>query len=270
MSRLTALCLLIPVAWSAAVACASKHDRPANAQLNCEAGNCTPPPSGGGVGGKDGGTSDAPVDAPGGVVVAGSVKLITSDDFATAVPFPDPAKVEMEGATGLTVEGTYDGTAFSVSGVLSSPVVWATVTPSVATAMPTIQPAATDTGGDIELHVVQPSVIDTVYSLLTIPVTREVGAAHVVIRFLDATSGNPVTDIAVSHAGEVVAYDDGGSWSDVATGTGAAGYAVVVNVAPGAGPSKQKFVFTSGTLSGGVDLLVEPDAVTLADVLVTP
>lgn len=268
MTRWARFGLLVSAALGILSACASKRDRPANADLSCDGGDCVPTKGGGGGGGA---SSDAAVDAAGEVTVTGTVKIVTQDDFVAVDPFTGSANVEMEDPNGLAVEGKYDGTKFSVDGVSAKSPVWATVTPSTKiTALSTVQLALTNTGKDIELVVVAPVVIETIYSLLTTPVEREVGAAHVVVRFVDPKTGVPIKGVTVSHDKEAVAYDEGGSWSDVAPGTGDLGLAVVVNLAPGTKPSKQKLLYKSGTLSGGVEVLVAPDAVTLAEVGVTP
>jgi hypothetical protein len=261
--------MLFSVAAALAPACGNQNAHPANTHIDCEAGGCNNPPPKGGGGGKDGG-SDAKPDSSGSVTVSGTVKLLASDDFATASEFTQPATVEMEGPDGLTVQGDYDGSTFKVEGVADTAVVWATVTPKVkTTALTTVQIASTD-AGDIRLHVVAPAVIQSIYALLTTPADLVPGASHVVIRFVDKSTGAPVQGITVSHDSEVVAYDTGGGWSDVAAGTGPAGYAVVVNVAGGATPSTQKFTIKSGTINAAAELQIAPDAVTLADVLVTP
>ena len=194
---------------------------------------------------------------------------LTSDDFFASVPFSTPSKVRFEGATGVSVEGDYDGTKFSVNGVLAGPVVWATVTPSTAVALPTVQPTDTTTGAALELAVVPGTTIDLIYSVITATTVRDLGRSHVVLRFIDA-AGTPLTGVSVAHGSDVVAYDTAGSWSDLATGTGPLGLAVVVNVNPGGAVTEQSFQFTHGADSAGVPLQLEPDSVTIADVRVNP
>ena len=266
MARFVALAALLCLGSSA---CSPKDDRPANAHITCDSGKCIDPGPGGG-GGAEGGVeagAEASGDAPTGVSVSGSVVLLTGDDFLTAVPYAEQASVRMEGAAGLPVEGAYNGATFSLDGVAEGQGIWATVTPKAAAVLPTLQPADT-TASPLELALVPASTIDTIYSFLSVPVQREAGAAHVVLRFLNAKTGVPVTGVTVSHKGEAVAYDTGGSWSDTAPGTGVGGYAVVVNVTSAKAPNKQSFQFNAPSASAGVYLLVQPDSVTLADVLV--
>lgn len=268
-ARAVGLMLLV----SAGSACSPKNDRPETASQACDSGGCAKPGPGGGGGGTsgDGGldaASDASGDAAAGVTVTGSIVELTGDDFFNAVPFTAAATVSLEGAAGLAVEGTYNGSVFTVEGAKDGPGVWATVTPSkVGVVLPTLQPVDTS-ASPLELAVVPATTLDTIYAFLSIPVQREVGAAHVVVRFLNAKTGVPVTGVTVAHGTDVVAYDTGGSWSDTAPGTGVAGYAVVVNVSTGKTPNQQSFKFKAPTASAGVSLWVQPDSVTLADVLV--
>jgi hypothetical protein len=268
MTRFAALAAVLSLTWTA---CSPKDDHPANAPAKCDSGKCIDPGVVGG-GGKDGGGGEASVeggggDAPTGVTVSGSVVLLTGDDFYTATPFGDPASVRIEGASGLPVEGPYDGLTFSLDGVAAGQGIWATVTPKGIAALPTLQPTDT-TATPLELAVVPGTTIDAIYAFLTVPVQREPGAAHVVLRFLNSKTGVPVTGVKVTHKTDVVAYDTGGSWSDTAVGTGVGGYAVVVNVTSAKVPNKQNFQFDAPTASAGVYVLVQPDSVTLADVLV--
>jgi len=256
-----------------ALACGQDPDHPANIAVNCADGGCGGPPPKGGGGTKDGSTTDTGTeggDADVGVSQGGTIVELTGDDFVTSIPFATAATVRFEGASGLPVEGPYDGSAFAVDGVKYGVSVWATVTPSTAVALPTVQPTDTTGGQGIELAVVPGTTIDLIYSLLSIPQQREAGAAHVVLRFVDATSGAAVAGVSVSHGTNVVAYTAGGTWSDIVQVTDAFGYAVVVNVATGSGPTKQTFQFSSATDSGGLELQVEPNSVTIADVLVSP
>lgn len=266
MTRSIALAGLLSLA---AAGCSPKDDRPANANIDCDAGKCFDPGPGGG-GGAEGGVDAGPLeggDAPAGVSVSGSVVLLTGDDFLTSVPYGELATVRLDGASGIPVEGAYNGATFTVDGAAEGQGIWATVTPKASSVLPTLQPADT-TAPPLELYVVPASTIDTIYAFLSIPAQREPGAAHVVLRFLNAQTGVPVTGVTVSHKGEPVAYDTGGSWSDTAPGTGVGGYAVVANVTSAKVANKQIFQINAPSASSGIDILVQPDSVTLADVLV--
>ena len=121
---------------------------------------------------------------------------------------------------------------------------------------------------DVTLYLIPASTIDLIYGLLSFPVAREVGRAHVVLRFVDATTGDPIEGVTVSHVGETVSYDTGGSWSDVQTGTGSLGYAVLVNAPAQSNRTKQKVSFDTGTVSGSLDIAMQSDAITLADIAI--
>jgi hypothetical protein len=145
------------------------------------------------------------------------------------------------------------------------------VTPTAIGAyLPLLQPLDSEQSADLSLYIVPASTIDLIYGLLSVPVVREVGRAHVVLRFLDAQSGDPIEGVTVSHIGETVAYDTGGSWSDVQLGTGSLGYAVLVNAPAQSNLSKQKVSFDTGSVSGSVDIAMQSDVVTLADVAIAP
>jgi hypothetical protein len=267
LPRSSALALVATLLVSGCGQKAQEH--PPNANTDCDGGpGCAyiPPTTGGG--GKDGGgVTDAAGDAAGSVSVGGTIVELTSDDFFTATAFTTPSTVRFEGASGVPVETQYNGTSFSIDGVLADLGVWATVTPSTAIALPTVQPVDTTTGQSVELAVVPGATIDLIYAVLTAATTRQAGAAHVVVHFIDS-NGAGVQGVSVSHGSDIVAYDSGGSWSDLAQATGPAGFAVVVNVPTGSSAVKQSFTFTTATDSAGVELQLEPDSVTLANVLV--
>lgn len=275
MARLRSfgLALLLAAACPVlAVGCGQEERaHPANANLNCDGGACvTPPPvGGGGSSGSDGGGSDATADGPGTTSVAGTVVELTGDDFVASIPFTTPSTVSFEGPTGVPVDGSYDGSTFSVTGALVGAAVWAKVTPSTAAAMPTVQVADTESGQSLALAVIPGTTLDLVYALLSVPQTREAGRAHVVLRFIDST-GAPVSGVSVAHGTDVVAYDSGGGWSDLALGSGPLGLAVVANVVTGSSSTKQLFQVTAASGTAGVELSLDPDSVTLADVVVTP
>jgi hypothetical protein len=261
------------LACALALGC-SDHKNP-KSDLACGETGCLkgPPIGGGGESGSDAGLGDGSIgdatfDAAEGVTATGSVTQFQADDFASTIPFGDPATIRFEGASGVPVEGSYNGSTFNVSGALPSAATWATVIPATTnTALPTIEPVNTASKLPLELHVIPPSTIDLIYNFLSIPEARDPGHAHVVLHFVDKTTLDPVIGVTVTHAGEAVAYDSAGNWSDVEPGTGEAGYAVVVNVATTTVPAKQIFKYSSAVASGGVEILVAADSVTIAQVV---
>ncbi len=178
-----------------------------------------------------------------GTTLTGDVLALTSEDFESGAPYGDAATISADAVSGGTIEASYDGTSFTLQGVLPSAELWVTVTPAtvVGAFLPVLQPLSSEQSlSDLTLFVVPASTIDLIYGLLSVPVAREAGRAHVVLRFLDAQTGDRLEGVTVSHVGETVSYDAGGSWSDVQLGTGSLGYAVLVNApAQSIAPSKR-------------------------------
>lgn len=255
-------------AFALLLACQKEEDHPANLG-NCDsATDCTKPPVKGGGGGDSGLTDGAVTDAPGSSI-SGSILVLTDDDFSTGIPLPGTGTVSVEGESGLAVVGNYNGEAYSVSGVKIDATVWATVEPQPADGLPTAQPLNTTSTNQFDLVAVQDGTLELIYGILTAPTTRELGTAQIVLRFIDQT-GAPISGITVAHQNEIIAYDSSGSWLDDGLGTGEQGFAIVANVVPAATATKQTFSFTVGSVTSGVELWVEADTVTIADVLVLP
>ena len=269
---------LIPsvlVAASLLVACQKADEHPPALDTTCppENPNChdLPPLGGGGTkdGGTGGGTSSDGGVAGEGTTLTGNVAALTSEDFQSGVNYGDVATVSADAADGGTATATYQGGSFTLTGVMPTPELWVTVTPAVVGEyLPTLQPLSSEADADVTLYLIPASTIDLIYGLLSFPVAREVGRAHVVLRFVDATTGEPIEGVTVSHVGETVSYDTGGSWSDVQTGTGSLGYAVLVNAPAQSNRTKQKVSFDTGTVSGSLDIAMQSDAITLADIAI--
>jgi hypothetical protein len=265
MRRLFAAFLVLP----AVLGCQKVDDHPANLG-SCESStNCSKPPIGGGGGGDasvglDGATND---DA--GLAIGGAILVLTDDDFSAGIPLPGLATVSVEGESGLSVTGNYDGAAYSVSGVKIGNPVWATVEPQPADGLPTAQPLNTEGATSFDLVAVQGATLDLIYGILPTLLERDPLLSQVVLRFVDE-AGDPIPGVLVEHQGEVVVYDAGGTWTDDALGTGDQGFAIVSNVTPGSSPSKQTFSFTVNGVTSGAELWVAAETVTITDVLVLP
>jgi hypothetical protein len=274
--RRSILAALLAFAAGAAVAagCQKEDERPAYLETRCEAGvQChdIPPPSGsGGSSGSsgEGGNLDAPGDAT--TSVTGTVALLTAEDFENAVVYPDPATITLDTDGADPVDASYDGTSFSASGVRVGPDLWATVAPSAGDAMPTLQPLDTTTGDPLALLVVPRSTLELVHGLLTVPTAPADGTAQVVLQFFDAATLAPLEGVSVSHGAEAVAYDSGATYSDSETATGPRGFAILVNVPAVQIASTQKVQVTANGTVGVVEVLMQSNAVTLADVFIAP
>lgn len=233
--------------------------------------NCAivPPGGGGGNGGADAGTAGSSGNAGQVGTLTGGIIGVTSDDFVSGVAFVETAKVEADPPGSVAVQGTYDGNSYSLQNLSVGPDVWIGVTPDQGSAfLPTLQPVNTALTSTADLVVVAANVIDEVYGILTLPEARQPDRAHVVVRFLDAKTLAPVSGVVVTHQGENIAYDAGGTWSDITGETGAAGYAVIVNALSQSFTSKQKLTFQAVGVQGSVDLAMRAGAVTLADVAI--
>lgn len=257
-----------------AFGCQKVDERPAYIDTQCEAGaKCgEPSPVGVGNGGSSGGGGDAEADASGGVEISGSVIAISSDDLTSAIPFFDPASIEVESPSGAIVSGAYDGDSFLVSGALQSTGTWATVRPTFpGDALPTLQPVDTTIPSGLQLLVLQRSVLELIYGVLTTPTAPADGSAQLVLTFLNAATGQPLQGVSVFHdAAEVIAYDAGGSYTEEVTQTGPRGIALVVNVPAVSQRATQKIQIQTATTSGTLELVLQAGSVTLTDVLIEP
>lgn len=262
--------------WLASAACTRSPARPGYlGDCPDAAKSCTSPPPVGQTpqpeAGPDGSASDAAGDAS--IALSGSVLVFQDASFALSVPFAAPAQVVAQGANGASVSGDYDGSdPFQISGVLKAASVWMTVTPttSASDALPTLQPVDTAGSSVIQLYLVRSSALDSIYSVLTQPVTRQAGASQFVLRFEDASAQTPVANVAVTQQpGGTVLYDSGGTWSDTATGTGQLGMAIVANAQPGVSQPVDFQVGSSGAPQA-VTLRAAAGAVSYASVAVQP
>lgn len=264
MTRFFAAFLALPLL----LGCQKEEDHPGNL-TSCESStNCSKPPIHGGGNGDSGITDGAISDAPGSAI-SGTILVLTDDDFTTGIPLPGLATVSVEGESGLSVTGNYNGAEYGVSGVKIGSPVWAKVVPQPADGLPTAQPLNTLSADTFELVTVQGSTLDLVYNVLPTVLTRDPATAQIVLRFVD-DQGAPIPGVLVEHQGEVVVYDAGGTWTDDALGTGDQGFAIVANVAAGSAPTKQTFSFTLNSVTSGAELWVEAGTVTITDVAVLP
>jgi hypothetical protein len=268
----TLLGALVAFGLGAAVAagCQQADDRPALIQVQCEAGaNChNPPPVGSG-----GSSSEAGGDAPGdasSTEVSGTVALLTSDDFDSAIAFTDTATIEMESVSGAPLTAFYDGASFTLEEVRVGTDLWGAVLPAPGDAMPTLQPLDTTQPSPLKLLVVPRSTLELVFGLLSAPTVPTDGNAQIVLQFRDATTLAPIEGVSVAHTAEAIAYDAGATYSDSETATGARGFAILVNVPAVTATTQQKLQITVGGTVGPLEVATRSNAVTLADVFIQP
>ncbi len=230
--------------------------------------NCAITPIGGGGGNAAGAGGGSAGDVTN---LTGSIIGVTSDDFVTGAAFIETATLEADAPGSGSVTAKYDGNSYTLKDLAAGPEVWVSASPDTGSAfLPTLQPINTEVVVSANLIVVAASVVDEVYGLLTLPEARSDSHAHVVVRFLDASTLTPLSGVVVTHQGETIAYDASGSWSDLTGQTGNAGYAIIVNAQTQTFTSKQKVSFSVGTVQGSVDLAMRAGALTIADVALTP
>ncbi len=262
---------VLVIAALAATGCAKKIVHPPHVDESCGDAGCgspgggTSPPVEAGTDGAvtEGGTSDA------GVSLTGSVALLGSDDFTTSQPFTGTADIKAEAPGGGETSAVYNGQSFSMSGVLAGASVWFSVTPTSNTgdALPTLQPWDTTSTGPAGLRLVRASVIDQIFSVVTLPPQRDPTRGQLVLHFVDPT-GKPLAGVSVTQSpGTGVIYDAAGSWTDAATATGVAGFAIVVNASPG---YRQRIDLDTGSNLVYIEVQAAAGSVTLTDVPITP
>ncbi len=273
--RAGSVLVFLSAAALGAAGCAKNTDHPPRLDGGCSDAaysSCNRPPPHGSTppieAGPEGsvpeaGTSDA------GVSLSGSVDLLSSDDFVTAQPFTGNADIVAEAPGGGDAKASYNGQSFSITDALLGPSVWFSITPTsnVGDALPTLEPWDTTTTGPAVLRLVRASVIDQIYSVVTLPPQRDSTRGQVVLHFVDQ-NGNASSGVAVTQSpGDSVIYDGAGTWTDVATSTGTAGFAIVVNCVPG---FRQRIDLGTGSKLVYIEVQVAAGSVTLTDVPIAP
>ena len=261
----------IAAAVLAALVCASCQEtsrRPAPLAHDCaEAARCVDPaPIGaGGLGGLDAGVTDAAALQR---TVAGTIAWLDDDTFDAAQPFVASATVRAQAAAGGFATSTYAGSAFTLDGVLVSPSTWFIAEPaSGLDALTTISAVDTTQPTDVILRLGRPSTLDLIFGVLALPTAVDPQSAQLVVRFVDAVTGQPVQGVAVSVAqAGIVAYAEAGTWSDDAPGTSSAGLAIVGNLPAVPLPGSIHEVVVSGAGAGTLEVLLASASLTLLDV----
>lgn len=276
--RAGSVLVLVSAVALGAAGCAKKLDNPPRLNDGCSDAaynNCNHPPPSGSTppveAGPDGAIPEAgPIDAgDAGVSLAGSLALLSSDDFVTAQPFTGTADITAEAPGGGTASATYNGQSFNIDGVLVGPSVWFSVTPTgnAGDALPTLEPWDTTSAGSVVLRLVRSSVIDQIFNVVTLPPQRDASRGQVVLHFVDQ-SGKAVSGVSITQSQSAgVIYDAGGTWSDTAASTGTAGFAIVVNAFPG---FRQRIDLDTGAKLVYIEVQVAAGTVTLTDVPIAP
>jgi hypothetical protein len=223
-----------------------------------------PPGDGeGGAGGSPSGGDEA-------VRLLGDVLLLDDIPALAASRFVEPAELRIEGRSG-DVTGRYLGTdPFSLDGVASAQTTWAQVTPGPGDALLTLSPVDTsrpNDAGEVEtsLTVVRESELDRAFSVISSPVSRNPGAAQLVLVVQRGGRGASGASV-IARAAEAVIYVDNGGFSDIVTTTDGSGIVVLANVPADSWPGSGVTVTLTGTVTGIWDLRVVRGGVTFAGI----
>jgi hypothetical protein len=244
---------------------------------SCPDGICvTPSPPGRPTGSSGGGSNDAgtlerDAGALATTTLAGTVGVVSTEDFSLASDYLDLGVVGAEGATGR-VTAEFTGPEYSLGRVLRDPQVWVDVEPTTTTLdlFPTIQRADAESGA-ADLVLVRTTTLETIGAGLLSPVDLLPERGHVVFRFVDG-QGSGVPGIALDNGTfpeSVVAYDTGtGIFRDDQPDTTNAGYAALLSVDAIPFPGAVAEVTFSGAATGVVAVKLAAASVTVLTVVV--
>lgn len=257
-----------------ALACSSDRDRPP-VQAACGAGTgCTPVNStGNGPQGSAGAAgASANPDAQAGTL-AGTVVAYAGDDFTITQPFPQAATVRGYGPAGTRVTAAWTGSGeFLLSGLEPTNENWISVVPGqqVADFLTTYHPVVTEGVGRRDLALVRGSVLDQVFSVLTLPIERVPTRGHAALFFKDA-SNQPLAGVRVQQAqAETIAYADAAWTDDTLARTSAQGLVLIGNIVADADPGSLRVVNVTGSITGAFEIRVAQNAVTVAEIRLSP
>jgi len=264
----------VPALALVLVSCGDDPERIPSTCVDCGyiTGSGTVATGGSGGGGGEAASGSGATDGEA-VTLTGQVLLLDDVDFDSGPLFPDPTAIRVEGQSGASVVGSWDGVEpFSIDDVAGGPEVWLLSTPPMnGFALPTLVPLDTtmpNMAGVVTANVpvVSQDVIDTVLSLLSVPVFRNEEAAQIVL-LIEDSDGAPLAGVTVTaRAAEVVAYGASGSFSDIATETDSSGLVLVANVPATTWPGSLVGVTLSGTLDRGADVRVVSGGVTRGEI----
>jgi hypothetical protein len=258
-------------------ACQNDLERPPRAGCS---GSCPtlPPISGGGSGpGPDGAPPDAFADVPADAVVelTGVVRVFSDDGFQNTVAFQDIAEIRAVDPMGNDIVASFDGQSpFALAGAPFSRNVWLTAIPAAPPdeAMVTLAPVDATRTDPVVVSLVRGSTLDSIYSVVTNPLVRSADKGQVVLRFVNqAARPSPLAGVRATLAGaEARIYDTGGGFSDIELETGPLGLAVFANVNALALPGAKLNVRIEGLASTTVEIQIAANAVTFAQIQLSP
>jgi hypothetical protein len=254
-------------------ACQNDVERFPRAGCNGEDCPIMPPFSGGGTAPRlDTGLPDVPADAV--AQLSGTVQVFSGDDFQNTSLFPGTAEIRAEGPAGGEVITTFDGrNPFLLEGVRFDRHVWITAVPASPPdqALPTLMAFDTTQTDPVVVTLVRGLTLDSIYSVITTPITRTAGTGQVVLRFVnDAATPSPLSGVrATLNDAEARIYDTGGGFSDIESETGTLGLALFANV-PAVASGSEHTVRIEGISSLSVKVRVAADTATFALIQLSP
>jgi hypothetical protein len=256
-----------------ATACGQHPDHPGAAPA-CdpalgECGTGMAPAVGIGVGaGNEAGASSA---GPGVAACSGQVLAFLDDSFDDGPLFAASADVSATGESRARVSTTYDGTSFSLEGVLQDRANWFLTVPASGTGtLPTLLPVDTRTPTDaLSLGVANTNAVDGIF-LASSGTERALERAQIALHLVDSQLRS-VPGVTGTLTAEVTAYRAAGSWVGVTTQnvTDSSGMIFFGNVPVGSGLTKATISLT-GAVSAKVDVTTAPGAISVLTAVVGP
>jgi hypothetical protein len=188
------------------------------------------------------------------VTLAGDLWLLDDDSFSLnrAAPYEEVATVYGFDPQNRLISAPYDGSMFTLSGVLPSAAAMVLVTPEdeQALPMPTLLRVDTQQSTQVSLPLLRRSVLEEMFVTLTAQVTVDPDRAQVILQFLDAELA-PLAGVEVSIASAgFVAYATADGYSDVLGETSERGLVLAGNVAASDLPGTSINAQVSGAIAG--------------------
>lgn len=195
--------------------------------------------------------------------LTGQVLVLNDDYFDRGALYSGMAEVSATGETASRVSGAYDGTSFSLDGVLKTAANWFLVSPQDKGTLPTIAPVDTRVVDKVTVALAATTDVDGIF--LNLGTDRATQRAQVVLRVVDA-QGRSVRGVKASVTG-VVAYRAGTAWLSTTDGTDDSGMIFLGNIDAGSALSKIS-IGLSGSAQARVEAMVLTGAVSIVTAIV--
>lgn len=248
----------------ACAACSQEADHPAFAPT-CDPGECLPPMPGKGGGiGNEGGADSGSGEELG--TFSGDVLTFSTDFFDTGTVLTTGATVSAEGQSGSRIQGSYDGTAFQLEGVLKTAGNWFLVEPVSTGLLPTLTPLDTRSATTgLRAGLAQSLTVDGIFALMGTERAEE--RAQIVLHVVNQ-QGVSISGAVAEVTAERIGYRTSGTWLANDEGTDDSGMVFLGNVQVSSALTTINVDF-SGTASGRAEVALQAGAVTVATVVVS-